>query len=82
MRSPVNLSDDEIRMIVTALRVKAQIEHTKATDMINRLEATLIDDGLVSDVLPGRAHETLDAHGKTARRMDELADRLIAILRS
>lgn len=80
MPSSIHLSDEEIRLVVVALREKAQIERRKSEDNIARMSATIIDKGLVSDVPPGWAHNELDERGRIASRMDNLANRLFQML--
>ena len=76
MKITVTLTAEEIGTIIAALREKAHTVRSKANDPINRLQADLIDGGLVDDVLPGKAHSELDHQRSFAAKMDRIADRL------
>jgi hypothetical protein len=76
MKVDVSLSTAEVQMIVSVLREKAAAVRAKANDPLNHFQADLIDQGLVDDVKPGKAHDALDRLRIRAAEMDGIADRL------
>lgn len=76
MKITVSLTADEVHVIVAALREKAHTVRTKANDPLNRMQADLIDGGLVDDVAPGKAHTELDRQRLSAAEIEGIAERL------